>query len=148
MKVVRPFLVAALLAAAAVGYGQSTRPASSVTLMKLPLELPAIGNFDAVRQWRLGRLHEVERTIGADIVLRIRTADGTVHRLIAPAAEFSELVWRSNWVSTPAKAQPGRSDYVERMIAFDADANNRIIALMSLEPVKRDQNRLWRALRR
>ena len=43
--------------AAAVGFaaGQS-RPSSGQTMMRLPVQLPAVGNVDAVRQWRLGRL--------------------------------------------------------------------------------------------
>jgi hypothetical protein len=32
------------------------------------------------------------------------------------------------------------------MIAFDMDANQRLIAMISLEPVFRDRNRLRRAL--
>jgi hypothetical protein len=131
MKLSYILIVAALAFAAGISAGQTSRPAGPVTLVDLPLKLPAVGNLGAVRQWRFGRIQSAER-IGAqgDLILSIRTKDGTVLRM---------------WIQF-GKATPSRTEYVERMIAFDMDANQRLIAMISLEPVFRDRNRLRRAL--
>ena len=126
----------------------TARPAQvsgPVTLVKLPLDLPGVGRIDSVKQWRYGRIESVENTAGVNIILRIRTLDDTVLRVIGPGPQIAELAWQSHWIST-SKSKPGRSDYVERMIAFDVDADGRIIAMMSMEPVRRDRHRLRRAL--
>ncbi len=146
MKASTVLCTTVLVAAAALSPARAVQPTGPVKLVDLPLKLPAVGNLDAVRQWRFGRLQQVETSAGPDIVLRIRTADNTVLRISGPRAELAELAWQSNWVSTPSKSKPGRSDYVERMIAFDVDANGRLIAMMSLEPVRRDRSRMRRAL--
>ena len=145
MKQFLPFALAALIGAIGPAAAQRTRPDNPVKVMKLPLELPAVGNFDAVRLWRFGRLQEVEQKAGPDLILSIRTGDGRVQRIVGPAAELAELARQSNWLTT-TKSQPGRSDYVERMIAFDVDRNGRLIAMISLEPQKRDRKRLRRAI--
>jgi hypothetical protein len=122
-------------------------PDEQVRLVKLPLDLPAVGNVDGVRQWRFGRLESVEqRGAGPDIVLNIRTADGSVHKIVAPGPPLAQLARRSNWLTAPDAARPGRATYVERMIAFDADENGRLIAMMSMEPINRARSRLRRAL--
>jgi hypothetical protein len=118
-----------------------------IRLVELPLKLPAVGNVDAVKKWHFGRLQSVEQHgAGPDIVLNIRTADDVVHRIIGPAPPLGELARRSNWMTAPDAARPGRATYVERMIAFDADENGRLIAMMSMEPMNRARSRLRRAL--
>ena len=127
----------------------TARPAqvsAPVTLVKLPLDLPAVGNIDRVKQWRYGRIESVETTAGVNIILRIRTMEDGVLRIVGPGPQLAELAWQSHWISTSAKAKPGRSDYVERMIAFDVDPSGRLIAMMSMEPLPRDRKRLRRAL--
>ena len=78
----RHLLSAALVAAAAIGtaaalgaLGPSQEPPpdptqepsppglppEAVRLVKLTTPLPAIGNVDAVKEWRFGRIQEVER---------------------------------------------------------------------------------------
>ncbi len=146
MKLSYVLIVAALAFAAGISAGQTSRPGSPVTLVDLPLKLPAVGNLGAVRQWRFGRLQSVER-IGAqgDLVLSIRTGDGTVLRMAGPGPALVELARDSDWIRF-GKATPSRTEYVERMIAFDVDQQQRLIAMISLEPVYRDRNRLRRAL--
>ena len=117
-----------------------------IVRIELPLKFPAVGNVSAVKQWKFGRLQEVEQTAGTDIVLIIRTEQGPV-RVTGPGQALSELAFRSNWVRTPSRSFPGRSDFAERMIAFDYDPQMRLIALASLEPLTRDRNRLRRAIR-
>ena len=147
MKVSLTLTVLVLVFAAGMGAGQATRRESPVTLIELPLKLPAVGNLTAVREWRFGRLQQVEQIgANADIILQIRTPNGAVHRVIGPRAELTELARQSNWVDA-SKARPGGSDYTERMIAFDVDGQQRLIAMISLEPMNRSRNRLRRALR-
>ena len=123
----------------------TTRP-DQVRLMKLPVDLPAVGNIDAVQQWRLGRLEQVEQQSGSsDIRLSIRTANGETLRIVGPTEPLVGLARDSNWFSE-GKTSPGKSDYVERMIAFDVDQNGRLIAMMSLEPVERSHARLRRSI--
>ncbi len=117
-----------------------------IVRIELPLKFPAVGNVSAVKQWKFGRLQDVEQTAGTDIVLVIRTDLGPV-RVTGPGPALSDLAFRSNWVRTPTRAFPGRSDFAERMIAFDYDPQLRLIAMASLEPLPRDRNRLRRAIR-
>jgi hypothetical protein len=72
--------------------------------------------------------------------------DGTIVRMAGPGPQLAELARQSDWIRF-GKATPTRTEYVERMIAFDMDANQRLIAMISLEPIFRDRNRLRRALR-
>jgi hypothetical protein len=146
MKLSQVLIVAALAFTAGIGAGQTARQESPVTMVELPLKLPAVGNLAAVRQWRFGRIQQVEQIGGqGDIALSIRTADGTVGRMAAPGPALVELARQSEWFGY-SKERPGRSEYVERMVAFDVDERNRLIAMISLEPVYRDRNRLRRAL--
>lgn len=135
-------VVLALSAAQMSAPGQQ---AGAVVPVELPLKFPAVGNVDAVKQWKFGRLQDVEMTAGTDVILSIRTALGLV-KVSGPGPQLSELAYRSDWVRTPSRQFPGRSDYAERMIAFDYDPEHRIIAFASLEPIARDPNRLRRAL--
>ena len=140
--------MAALLMGIVVMVLAAAQPATApgaIVSMELPLKFPVVGNVAAVKQWRFGRLQDVEQTSGTDIILGIRTNQGLV-RVVGPGPQLSDLAFRSDWVRTPTRSFPGRSDFAERMIAFDFDANNRIIALASLEPVFRDRNRLRRAI--
>jgi hypothetical protein len=140
--------MAALLMGIVVMVLAAAQPATApgaIVSMELPLKFPVVGNVAAVKQWRFGRLQDVEQTSGTDIILGIRTNQGLV-RVVGPGPQLSDLAFQSDWVRTPTRSFPGRSDYAERMIAFDFDANNRIIALASLEPVFRDRNRLRRAI--
>ncbi len=143
-----------LIVAAAVGLAvglsaaQSSRPDqdSAVQFIELPIKFPVVGNISAVRQWRLGRLESAEMTAGTDVILRIRLANGTVVRVSGPGPLLAELAFRSDWVRAQSRQFPGAPDIVERMIAFDFDESNRIIAFASLEPINRNRNRLWRTL--
>lgn len=145
-------VVVAVVVGGVIGFtaAQTSRPSSpdaSIVWMQIPLKFPVVGNIDAVKQWKFGRLQEVDQIAGNDIILGIRTNQGYI-RVIGPGRQLSDLVFKSNWVRTPTRTFPGRSDYAERMIAFDYDANHRLIALASLEPLPRDRNRLRRAIGR
>ena len=122
--------------------GQSPGP---VVRIDLPLKFPAVGNVSAVKQWKFGRLQDVKQTAGTDIILGIRTEQGLI-QVRGPGPQLSELAFRSNWVRTATRSFPGRSDFAERMIAFDYDPERRLIALASLEPLPRDRNRLRSAI--
>ena len=137
---------AAVIVAAAVGFaaGQSTE--SGLHRMKLPLELPAVGNIDAVKNWRFARVEQIERSTGPDIRLRLRLADGRTVQVVGPSEQLSALGRACGWVTTETQTVAGRSDYVERLIAFDADETGRIIAVISMEPFNRDRTRLRRVL--
>ena len=126
----------------------TTQPAAGeVRMMKLPLELPAIGNVADVKQWRFGRVESVTQTGGSDDVrIKIRIESGEVLETIGPRV-LGDLARASNWtVPDTANTQLVRADYVERMIAFDVDDAGRIIAMMSMEPMDRDRRRLSRGL--
>jgi hypothetical protein len=145
MKLTHVLVAVALAFAAGIVAAQTTAPASPVQLVDLPLKLPAVGNLGAVRQWRFGRLESVEvRGGGGDLVLTVRAADGTTLRMSGPGPQLNELARLSEWVRFGVTAS--RSEYTERMIAFDVDEQQRLIAMISLEPVFRDPNRLRRAL--
>jgi hypothetical protein len=146
MKLSYVLVAVALAFAAGIGTAQTARPPTTISLVDLPLKLPAVGNLGAVRQWRFGRLQSVETRGGqGDVVLTIRTGDGTVLRIGGPGPQLGELARASEWVRFASNA-PIRSEYVERMIAFDVDEQQRVIAVISLEPIFRDPNRLRRAL--
>ena len=147
----RTLILAAVVVGGVLGpiAAQPTKSGQSqggIVRIELPLKFPAVGNVSAVKQWKFGRLQEVEQTAGSDIVLVIRTDQGPV-RVTGPGPALSELAFRSNWVRTPTRSFPGRSDFAERMIAFDYDPQLRLIAMASLEPLPRDRNRLRRAIR-
>ena len=116
-------------------------------MMKLPLELPAIGNIEAVKTWRFGRIESVVQTGGSDDVkINIRIEDGRVLETIGPRV-LGDLARASTWVvPDTGNTQLVRADYVERRVAFDVDADNRIIAMISMEPMDRDRRRLARGL--
>jgi hypothetical protein len=122
-------------------------PASEVRPVKLPLDLPAIGNISAVKEWRFGRIQSVVQTGSSDDVrISIRIEDGRVLEVIGPRV-LGDLARASNWtVPDTANTQLVRADYVERMVAFDVDATNRIVAMISMEPMDRDRRRLQRGL--
>ncbi len=146
MKVSLALTTAVLILLAAISATLAAGQSSPVTLVQLPLKLPAVGNLDAVRQWHFGRIQSTE-LVGdnPDVRIDIRTLNGSVIRVVGPRRELAELARRTNWLS-PSKARPTRQDYVERMIAFDVDSQQRLIAMMSLEPMDRNKNRLKRAL--
>ena len=81
-----------------------------------------------------------------DILIDVRLASGEVTRVVGPREPLANLGRSCGWVRTETKTVAGRADYVERMIALDVDENNRIIAVMSLEPFNRDRARLRRVL--
>jgi hypothetical protein len=125
---------------------QAAPPSNPVTQITVPLQFPAVGNLEAVKKWRFGRLERVDRTSEpGDILLYIRTGDAVVHRIIGPGQPLEALARQSNWLTTETKAKPGRADYIERMIAFDADENGRLVAMASLEPLVRSRSKLRRA---
>jgi hypothetical protein len=111
------------------------------------LSLPVVGNAAGVKQWRVARVDRVENVLNSpDIIIHLRLADGTIVQVPGPAAPLDDLARQSGWVISPGKATATRNDYIERMVAFDVDANGRLIAMASLEPVQRNRNRLRRAL--
>jgi hypothetical protein len=129
-------------------FAQADPPAATdVVRIKLPLELPAIGNLAAVKIWRFGRIESVVQTGGSDDVkINIRVEDSRVLEVVGPRV-LGDLARASNWTSTdPSNSEVMRADYVERMVAFDVDDNKRIIAMISLEPMDRDRRRLQRGL--
>ncbi|MCI0362378.1 MAG: hypothetical protein L0219_00760 [Phycisphaerales bacterium] len=139
-------LVIACLAASILA--QASPPsATQVVKLKLPLELPAIGNIEAAKNWRFGRIESVVQAgANQDVRINIRTEDNDVHEVIGPRV-LGDLARASNWTSVePNNPQVTRPDYVERMVAFDVDENNRIIAMISLEPMDRNRRRLERGL--
>lgn len=142
-------IVVLSLASAAFGalaHQQATQP-ETVRRTKLPLEFPVVGNVDLVKQWRFGRLERVEDIAGeANVTLFIRIEDGTVLQIRGPAAPLDDLARQSDWLTSPMRQSPGRADYVERMVAFDFDGNNVLIAAASLEPMNRNRSRLRRVL--
>ena len=148
----RSIALAAVVVGGVIGLtaAQTSRPNvtdGSIVWMEVPLKFPVVGRIDAVKQWKFGRLQDVEQTAGSDIILGIRTNLGYI-RVIGPGPQLSDLAFKSNWVRTPTRAFPGRSDFAERMIAFDYDPDHRLIAMASLEPLPRDRNRLRRAIGR
>ncbi len=146
MKVSLALTTAVLVLLAAISATLAAGQSSPVTLVQLPRKLPAVGNLDAVRQWRFGRIQSTELAGDhPDVRIEIRTLNGSVIRVVGPRRELVELARRTNWLSR-SKSRPTRQDYVERMIAFDVDSQQRLIAMMSLEPMDRDKNRLRRAL--
>lgn len=137
----------ALAAAMWLGSAVTAQESSPVVDVLLPLKLPAVGNLAAVREWKFGRLQEAQMIAGSpDVILRLRSEDGAVHRMIGPAAQLGEMARKSNWMRYDVKSFPTMRDYAERMVAYDVDDNDRLIAMMSLEPIYRDVNRLLRAL--
>ena len=140
--IVLTLAVAACLAAAQ----QSQQQQGAVTWMELPLKFPVVGNIEAVRQWRFGRIQEVQDTAGTDLNIRIRVDNGNVVNVVGPGPELADLAWQSDWVRNRSRQFPGRQDWAERMIAFDVDGTGRLIAMASLEPINRDRNRLRQAL--
>ncbi len=148
----RTLIVAAVVVGGVLGLTAAQtsapgQPQGGIVRIELPLKFPAVGNVGAVKQWKFGRLQDVEQTAGTDIILGIRTDQGLV-RVTGPGPALSELAFRSNWVRTATRSFPGRSDFAERMIAFDYDPQQRLIAMASLEPLPRDRNRLRRAIGR
>ncbi len=140
-------VVGGVIGLTAAQTSRPSRPDGSIVWMQIPLKFPVVGNVGAVKQWKFGRLQDVEQTAGSDIILGIRTNLGYI-RVIGPGPQLSDLAFKSNWVRTPTRAFPGRSDFAERMIAFDYDPDHRLIAMASLEPLPRDRNRLRRAIAR
>jgi hypothetical protein len=130
----------------AMAYYQTTRP-ETVHRTTLPVEFPVVGNVQDVKQWRFGRLERVDDILNSsNVTLFIRVADGTVLQITGPAAPLDDLARQSDWLTSPDRQSVGRTDYVERMVAFDADANNVLIAAASLEPINRSRARLRRVL--
>jgi hypothetical protein len=147
----RTFYGVVLLSLASAALGalaahQATQP-ETVHRTTLPLQFPVVGNVDAVKQWRFGRLERVDDIAGEpNVMLFIRIADGTVLQMRGPSAPLDDLARQSDWLTSPGRQSPGRTDYVERMVAFDVDANGVLIAAASLEPINRNRSRLRRVL--
>jgi hypothetical protein len=139
----------AVAVAAAGGFAFGQASGQSIRGIKLPIEFPAVGNIDAVKQWRLARIEEIRRHPNSpDLELRLRLANGRTVEVIGPHEPLAALGRGCGWVTTETQTVAGRDSYVERMIAFDADQNSRIIAIASLEPFNRDRTRLRRVFSR
>ena len=150
LRIALPSCVIGLSIGSGVGalLAQATQPASTeVRMMKLPLDLPSIGNVSAVKQWRFGRIESVVQTGASDDVkINIRIQSGEVLQTVGPRV-LGDLARASNWtVPETGNTHLVRADYVERMIAFDVDDSGRIIAMISMEPMDRDRQRLARGL--
>ena len=114
--------------------------------MKLPVPLPAVGNVEAVRKWRFARIERIDRNrTDADMAITVRFADGTTRQVVGPRDPLAQLGQACGWLRVETQTVAGRADFVERMVALDVDENNRIIAIMSMEPFDRDRARLRRA---
>ncbi len=140
-------LTALALVAGRQVLAQASQP-DDVQAVSLCFDLPAIGNVESVKEWRFGRIDNVQRVGTEEIRLGIRTRDEKVHRLVCPAQPFAVLAARSNWMRESGSEFPSRRDFVERMVAFAADDSGRVIALTSLEPVARRGRRIADAFRR
>jgi len=141
-----PLLVLVFGLFAASNFGQSERPSpDEIKRVKLPLELLAIGDMEAAKNWRFGRIESVVQEGPGDVIIKMRLEDGRVIETVG-SRRLSDLARASNWVPNANKSQLSRADYVERMVAFDLDQNNRIIAMISMEPIDRDRSRLQRGL--
>lgn len=112
--------------------------------IELTVRLPVVGNVGQVRQWRYGRIQSVVADGDVDVVIELRDGKGNVGRAWCPKEPLEALARSSNWVEEP-RFSPSRKEYVERMVAFDVDDNDRIIAIASLEPLPRDEKRIARA---
>ena len=141
------------VAGSAMERGQAPRSASNGWI-DLPMELPAVGNIDDVGQWRIGRVEEIEFSAGTDIRVRIRMRSGGTVRVVMPGSAFEDMAYASDWRdnqfndSFAGRRTPvGSKDYVERLVAFDVDRDGRVIAMVSMEPMDRNNNRLRRVLR-
>ncbi len=146
MSMVSVVITMAVVAVALIWSAAFAQDDNPVSRIKLPLLFPAVGNLDKVRLWQFGRLEGAQQaTARTDVTLTIRTVDGLSVRVTGPTAILEELARQSNWVTTD-QSHVGRTNWVERQIAFDADENNRIIAIASLEPISRNRNRLRRAI--
>jgi hypothetical protein len=151
MTTKRVVALLAVLVLTAFGAAQSARQEQEgpIRFVSLPdsLKLPAVGNLGSVRQWTYGRIEGVQdQGGGSDIFIDVRTFEGRVVRVAAPRVELAAFARASNWLESPDKQRPGRADYVERMVAFDFDTTSRLVAMISLEPLNRNHNRLARAL--
>jgi hypothetical protein len=150
MTIPRLFVTTAAVAVLGVSAAMAMRQDGGVQRITLPssLTLPATGNVDAVNTWRYGRIEQALRTANSpDVTITIRTEDGNVHEIVAPAAPMDAFARASNWMSD-VNQSPGRASYTERMIAFDVDQTGRLIAMISLEPMDRNNRRLRRAIPR
>jgi hypothetical protein len=100
-----------------------------------------------VKAWKFGRIERMSRMGDADAILEIRDRQGNTRRILCPHEPFVELARVSNWFAS-GQAQPSARDFVERMVAYDFDANDRVIALASLEPIPRNARRIADTFRR
>jgi len=116
-----------------------TPDASGLQWAQLTAELPAIGNVDKARQWRFGRIVGVADTTTADVFIEIRHGTNQRIRVICPRQPFAELARASRWMEADRQF-PSRREFIERMIAFDVDSDDRVIGLISLEPIPRNFN--------
>ena len=76
--------------------------------------------------------------------MEIRDGGGREHRVWCPRIPFEALAVESNW-SANTNQFPTRKEWIERMVAFDFDQDDHIIAIVSLEPLPRDTKRIARA---
>ena len=112
--------------------------------VELSFTLPAIGNVDQVSEWRYGRLVNLTYIGENDVSLEIRTAKGSVQRVICPKLPFHALAQVSSWMRASDTSLSAK-EYTERMVAFTADETGRVIAMVSLEPLPRNGKKIARA---
>ena len=122
-----------------------TRPDPSGSWVELTFKLPAIGNVDVVKEWTFGRIANLTRRGQDEFILEIRLGDGSSRRTICPSRPFVDLARVSNWMTGSGQSL-SQKHYIERMVAFDADRSDRIIALVSLEPLPRNERKIARAV--
>ncbi len=112
--------------------------------VELSFRLPAIGNVEEVSKWTYGRLVNLTYIGENDVSLEIRTAKGPVQRVICPKLPFHALAQVSSWMRA-SETSISAKEYTERMVAFTADETDRVIAMVSLEPLPRNGKRIARA---
>ncbi len=122
-----------------------SRPDPAGSWVELTFKLPAIGKVDLVKEWTFGRIASLTRLGQDEFILEIRLADGRERRMICPSRPFVDLARVSNWMAGSGSSL-SQKHYIERMVAFDADRSDRIIALVSLEPLPRNERKIARAV--
>ena len=139
-------VLGALSAGLAVG-GIHVQPEQDrVTMTKLPMDLPSIGDVQAVTRWQFGRVDRIQRRGASEITISIRIKSGDTVDVTGRRELFRELAQKCGWVTGDMRNVAGRSEYAERMIAFGIDDNGGMVAIISMEPFNRDRSRLRRAI--
>ncbi|MFG0283372.1 MAG: hypothetical protein ACF8R7_03025 [Phycisphaerales bacterium JB039] len=148
----RSALLTALLVtgvAVTAGYTQQQQqqPAqAAVKMVKLPVELPSVGDVDRAARWQFGRIDQITARGADELTIRVRTEAAQDIDLTISRAPFVALAQASGWISENPQNVTGRSEYAERLLAFGLDDGGRVVAAISMEPFDRNRARLRRAI--